>query len=131
MCMSYTTCMAYTALIIGGGIAGTLSEIALRKAGIDAVVFEAYQGTADNVGAFLTLPVNALDVLRTLNVDLGELGFDTSRMTISSGSGRRLGEMPYGTAMPDGTVSRTIKRAALYQALREQATLHGVPIQYG
>ena len=123
--------MAYTAVIIGGGISGTLSAIALRKAGINSVVYEAYDGTADNVGAFLTLPVNALDVLHTLDVEISDLGFDTPRMTITSGSGRKLGEMPYGTALPDGTVSRTVKRADLYRTLREQTVRRGVRIEYG
>ncbi|MCG5219914.1 FAD-dependent monooxygenase [Streptosporangium soli] len=123
--------MAYTSVIIGGGISGTLSAIALRKAGIDSIVYEAYDGTADNVGAFLTLAVNALDALRTLDVDISDLGFDTPRMTLTSGSGRKLGEMPYGTALPDGTVSRTVKRADLYRTLREQAVRCGVRIEYG
>ena len=40
-----------TALVIGGGIAGPVAAMALRKAGIEATVYEAYQGTADGVGA--------------------------------------------------------------------------------
>jgi len=123
--------MAYTAVIIGAGISGSLSAITLHKAGISSVVCEAYDGTADNVGAFLTLPVNALDVLHTLDVDISELGFGTPRMTITSGSGRKLGEMPYGTALPDGTVSRTVKRADLYRVLREHTIRCGVQIEYG
>ncbi|GAA3782432.1 FAD-dependent monooxygenase [Plantactinospora mayteni] len=123
--------MTYTALIVGGGISGTLSAIALRKAGIGSVVYEAYDRTADNVGAFLTLAVNALDALRALDFDVRDLGFGTPRMTITSGSGRKLGELPFGAALPDGTVSRTIKRAELYQALRERAVRCGVHIEYG
>ncbi|MFC4118176.1 FAD-dependent monooxygenase [Nonomuraea zeae] len=121
--------MTYTALVAGGGIAGTTAAIALRKAGIDAVVHEAYDRTADNVGAFLTLAVNALDALRAIDLDLGEVGFDTPRITITSGSGRRLGELAYGTA--DGLVSRTVKRADLYRFLREQAAARDIPIEYG
>jgi FAD-dependent urate hydroxylase len=123
--------MAYTALIIGGGIAGAASALALRKAGIQAVVHEAYDRTADNAGVYLTLAVNALDALRAADVDVRELGFDTPRITITSGSGRKLGELPYGAALADGTVSRTVKRADLYRALREQAVRCGVPIEYG
>lgn len=123
--------MTYTALIAGGGIAGTAVAIALRKAGINAVVHEAYDRTADNVGAFLTLAVNALDALHAIDLDTGELGFDTPRITITSGSGRRIGELPYGTGLPDGLVSRTVKRADLYRFLREQAVSRGVRIEYG
>jgi FAD-dependent urate hydroxylase len=123
--------MAYTAVIIGGGIAGASSAIALRKAGVKPVIYEAYDRTADNAGVYLTLAVNALDALRALDLDVSELGFDTPRITITSGSGRKLGELPYGTALPDGTVSRTVKRADLYRALREQAIRCGVHIEYG
>ncbi|WP_219507768.1 FAD-dependent monooxygenase [Nonomuraea ceibae] len=123
--------MTYTSLIAGGGIAGTLSAIALHKAGIAAVVHEAYDRDADNAGAFLTLSVNALHALRTLGVDAGEIGFATPRMALTSGSGRKLGELRYGDPLPDGTVSRTVKRADLYRLLRLHAERLGVPIEYG
>ncbi|MFD4675635.1 FAD-dependent monooxygenase [Lentzea sp. NPDC058450] len=116
--------MAYTALVAGGGIAGSAHALALVKAGITPVVYEAYDRTADNAGVFLTLAVNALDALRALDLDVHDLGFDTPRITITSGSGRRLGELPYGT-------SRTVKRADLYRALREEALLRGVRFEYG
>ena len=35
------------ALIIGSGIAGPVMAMALRKAGIEATVYEAYAATAD------------------------------------------------------------------------------------
>jgi 2-polyprenyl-6-methoxyphenol hydroxylase-like FAD-dependent oxidoreductase len=53
------------ALIIGGGIAGAVTAMALRKAGIESVVYEAYPSGADDIGAFLSLPGNGLDALRT------------------------------------------------------------------
>ena len=34
--------MIRSALVIGGGIAGPVAAMALQKAGIDAVVYEAY-----------------------------------------------------------------------------------------
>ncbi len=111
--MSYTRCMTYTAVIVGGGIAGSMSAIALHKAGIPSVVHEAYDRSADHVGAFLTLAVNALDALRALDLDLDGVGFDTPKITLTSGSGRKLGELPYGTAVSEGAKSRTVKRADL------------------
>ncbi|WP_336211591.1 FAD-dependent monooxygenase [Nonomuraea sp. LPB2021202275-12-8] len=123
--------MTYTALVAGGGIAGTSAAIALSKAGITPVVYEAYERAADNVGAFLTLAVNALDALHALDLDLGDLGFDTPKIRITNGSGRRLGELPYGTGLPGGQVSRTMKRADLYRFLREQAVHRGVRFEYG
>lgn len=55
-----------TALVIGGGIAGPATAMALQKAGIDAVVYERYPTAADRVGAFLTLASNGVDALRVM-----------------------------------------------------------------
>lgn len=124
--------MAYTSIIVGGGIAGLSHAIALRRAGFGAVVHEAYERNADHRGVFLTLAVNALDALRALDLDLDGLGFDTPRITITSGSGRRLGELPYGTpGAGSGLVSRTVKRADLYRALRAEALRRGVRVEFG
>src|SRR4051794_38046203 len=57
------------ALIIGGGIAGTVTAMALRKAGIDSTVYEAYRTGADDIGAFLTIMSNGLDALRAVDAD--------------------------------------------------------------
>ncbi|GAA2263293.1 FAD-dependent monooxygenase [Glycomyces scopariae] len=118
-------------MIAGSGIAGAAAAIALRKAGMDAVVYEAYDRTADNAGVFLTLAVNGLDALLALDVDVSGLGFDTPTMTVSSGSGRKLGELPYGTPLSGGLVSRTVKRADLYRTLREEALRRGARIEHG
>ena len=40
------------ALIAGGGLAGPVTAMALRQAGVDACVYEAYDRGADGVGAF-------------------------------------------------------------------------------
>ena len=42
-----------TALIIGGGIAGPVAAMALRKAGIEATVYEAYPPAAEGLGGSL------------------------------------------------------------------------------
>ena len=55
-----------TALVIGGGIAGPVAAMALQKAGIDAVVYEAYSSRADGAGGGLSLAPNGLDALDTI-----------------------------------------------------------------
>src|SRR4249920_557595 len=55
--------MIRSALVIGGGIAGPVAAMALQKAGIDAVVYEAYPSAADGAGGGLTLAPNGLDAL--------------------------------------------------------------------
>ena len=39
-----------TALIIGGGIAGPSAAMALQKAGIESVIYEAHPTASDGVG---------------------------------------------------------------------------------
>ena len=60
---------AKRALIIGGGVAGPVAAMALRQAEIDSVVYEAYEGGADDIGAFLTFASNGLDALRTIDAN--------------------------------------------------------------
>ena len=55
------------ALIIGGGIAGAVTAMALQKAGIEAEIFEAYPTGADDVGAFLVVFANGLEALRVID----------------------------------------------------------------
>jgi FAD-dependent urate hydroxylase len=121
------------ALIIGGGVAGPVTAMALQKAGIPATIYEAYDRASDGVGAFLTLAVNGLDALKTLHLDqrVRAAGFDTPRFAMYTGSGRKLADMANGIALDDGTVSQTIERAELYSALRDEAVQRGVAIHYG
>lgn len=120
------------ALIAGGGIAGPVTAMALQKAGIDATVYEAYDRTADGVGAFLTLATNGLAALRVLDLHtlVRDLGFDTPSMAIGMGD-RSFAEFDFGDPLPDGTVTQTVTRAALYTALRSEAVRRGVRIEYG
>jgi 2-polyprenyl-6-methoxyphenol hydroxylase-like FAD-dependent oxidoreductase len=131
--MSEATRKKRKALIVGGGIAGPVAAMALRRAGIEAVVYEAHEGGADEAGAFLTLASNGLDALRAIDAHRLALsaGFPTPRMEIRSGTGKHLGEVPNGGTLPDGTVSQTLKRANLYRVLRDEAIQRGVSIEYG
>ena len=126
--------MTKTAVVAGGGIAGTVAAIALHRAGYEPVVHEAYPGGADGRGAFLTVAVNGLAALRTLGLDPAQVlaaGFPTPRLVLSNGAGRRLAELPLGGgAAADGTVTTTIKRADLYAALRAAAIRQGIEIRY-
>ncbi|WP_216211791.1 FAD-dependent oxidoreductase [Amycolatopsis aidingensis] len=121
------------ALIIGGGIAGTVTAIALREAGLEPVVHEAYGRTADGVGAFLSLAVNGLDALDAVGLKgpVWEQGFDTPDFAFYNGNGKRLGEIAGKSALPDGTVMRTVLRADLYRVLRDEAERRGIRVEYG
>lgn len=122
-----------TALIIGGGVAGPVAGMALQRAGIDATVYEAHPSGADDLGAFLTLQTNGIAALRVIDAHdrVADLGFPTPRMRFFSGSGKELGMVPNGGALPDGTVSHTLRRADLYRGLRDEAVQRGVRVEYG
>ena len=57
-----------SALVIGGGIAGPAMAMALRKAGIEATVYEAYASTAEAVGGGLSIAPNGEAALAVLGI---------------------------------------------------------------
>ncbi|ONF67059.1 FAD-dependent oxidoreductase [Amycolatopsis keratiniphila] len=120
-------------LIAGGGIAGTITAIALHETGHEPVIHEAYDRTAEGVGAFLTLAVNGLDALAPLGLKslVKDLGFDTPRIKMHLGDGRELADLALGGALDDGTVSQTVLRSELYVGLRDEAVRRGIEIRYG
>jgi FAD-dependent urate hydroxylase len=122
------------ALIVGGGIAGTVAAMALHKAGFDAVVHEAH--AADSVragGTYLTMAVNGLAALRAVDLrdEVMAAGFPTRTIRFSTGSGRCIGEVPIGPTLPDGTVTHTIRRSDLCGLLHAEARRRGIRIEYG
>jgi FAD-dependent urate hydroxylase len=119
------------ALIAGGGVAGPVTAMALQRAGIDAVVYEAH--APGDAGSYLSLAANGIDALRAIGADGPVLaaGFPTPTNVLLSGTGRRLGAVGNGGRLADGTVSHAIKRPRLYQVLHEQAAARGIHIEYG
>jgi FAD-dependent urate hydroxylase len=122
-----------TALIIGGGVAGPIAAMAMQRAGIDATVYEAHAGSAEDVGSYLTVATNGLDALRAIHAHEPVLaaGFPTPVNVLLSSTGRRLGTVSNGGRLPDGTVSHTVKRSRLYQALHDEAVGRGIRVEYG
>lgn len=121
------------ALVIGGGIAGPATAMALHKAGIHATVFEARPQGADGRGVMLTLATNGIDALRALDAErrAATVGFPTPGIRLHTHTGKILGITPTGGTLADGTVSRTIRREALYQVMHDEAASRGIPIQRG
>lgn len=120
-------------LIIGGGIAGTAAAMALQKAGVESVVYEAHPTAAEGIGAFLTLATNGVDALRTLGAEqpVTAAGFPTTATVLWSGTGKRLGSSVVSLTLADGTTGYTVKRADLYAALLDQAARRGIRIEHG
>jgi len=121
------------ALIIGGGIGGPVAAMALQRAGLEPVVYEAYERPADFTGFFLNTASNGLAALREIGVEVARRadGFPMPRMVMWNGAGKRLGEVANGVRLEDGTVSVCVKRGLLQRALREQALDRGITVEYG
>jgi 2-polyprenyl-6-methoxyphenol hydroxylase-like FAD-dependent oxidoreductase len=118
------------ALVIGGGIAGPVAALALRKAGIEATVYEAYDTTADGIGGTLTVAPNGLDALRIVGADdaVRAVALPMDRTLMADGRGKRLGELP---GLPDLPPTQALWRGDLYRALHEHAAAAGVPFVRG
>src|SRR5947207_2122862 len=112
-----------TALIVGGGVAGPTTALALQRAGIEPLVFEAYPRSDADAGSYFTVTPNGLDVLRTLDVLhlATAIGIPTRRNVLWNERGQRLAAIPLGQPLPDGTISQTIKRSRLGRALQDEA----------
>jgi len=112
-------------LIIGGGVAGPALGIALRRAGIDATVYESTPEPRDTAGAFLNLAPNGINALRALGLsDLSDnVGFRNDRLIFHTETGRVLADVPVGGV--------TVMRGALSRALRAAALAAGVRFEFG
>lgn len=121
------------AMVIGGGICGPATAMALQRAGIEATVFEAHRPSASDAGSYLTVATNGLDALRAIDAHDAVLraGFPTNHTAMFSGTGNRLGAVPLGATSGPHLASHTIKRADLHRVLHDEAAHRGVRIEYG
>src|SRR5688572_13408773 len=121
------------ALIIGGGIAGPTAAMALQRVGIEPTVYEAHPRSSAEVGSYLTVTPNGLAALRAVGAHHAAVaaGFPTRENVLYGADGQRLGAVPLGAPLPDGTVSQSLKRARLSRALEDEAIRRGVRVEYG
>ncbi|HVK23988.1 MAG TPA: FAD-dependent monooxygenase [Actinokineospora sp.] len=118
------------ALIIGGGIAGAITAMALRKAGITPAVYEAYPSGADDIGAFLTIMNNGIDALRAVDVHQPVIdnSFAANTVEFLDGSGNTLAVQDIGSEVNG---PRTLTRATLYRVLHDEAARRGIAVVHG
>jgi 2-polyprenyl-6-methoxyphenol hydroxylase-like FAD-dependent oxidoreductase len=121
------------ALIVGGGVAGPATALALQHVGIDAVLLERRAGRDTAEGSYFTIAPNGLDALDLLGrLDLArEVGFPTRTNVMYGATGRLLGEIGLGVPLADGTVALTAKRSLLAARLLARAESRGVDVRRG
>jgi 2-polyprenyl-6-methoxyphenol hydroxylase-like FAD-dependent oxidoreductase len=125
--MSHTS----TALVIGGGIAGPVTAMALQKAGIEATVYEAYPSTADGIGGALSIAPNGLNALAVLDAEdaVRRVGDPMTAMVFRSWTGKQLAE--FASPPGDRPTMLLVWRTDLYRALYDEAVSRGVRIEHG
>lgn len=121
------------ALIIGGGVAGPTTAMALAKAGIEAEVYEAHRTPPVDLSTYLTVAVNGLGALRAIDAHepVCAAGFPTRSIVFFLGNGKAMAQVNVGAELPDGTVTHTIKRTDLQTALHDEAARRGIRFHYG
>ncbi|WP_437682178.1 FAD-dependent oxidoreductase [Sorangium sp. So ce131] len=122
------------AVVIGGGIAGPVLGMFLRRIGVEVTVFEARAAPAEQEGAFLGIAPNGMNVLAELGVAgaVEARGAPCAGMRFENARGRRVGVIDQrDAARRFGAGLVMIRRGALHAALAEEAARRGVAIRYG
>ncbi|RLP85173.1 FAD-dependent monooxygenase [Micromonospora sp. BL4] len=120
-----------TAIVIGGGIAGPVTALALHRAGITATVHEAYPESASGaggIGGTLALAPNGVAALRTVGADEAVTAIATPIERTVMAVGRRRIDLPTLAGVPP---LRVVHRAELHRVLHDRAVAEGVPFAYG
>ena len=88
-------------LIAGGGIAGSVTAMALQQAGIEATIFESHPQSDADVGSYFTVSPNGLDALAAIGaLDLvTPHGLPTRRNILVDADGKRLGVTGLGNPL--------------------------------
>ncbi|UUZ85105.1 hypothetical protein LJK88_16880 [Paenibacillus sp. P26] len=109
------------------GIAGPALALFLKRAGIDAEIYEARTASE---GFSLTLSCNGLAVLQELGLDQAVLkeGSAVSRWKMWNGKGKHLGG---GVLAGGGLKSVFIKRVPLGEIITDEAERQGIPVFRG
>ncbi|MFC4060480.1 FAD-dependent oxidoreductase [Planomonospora corallina] len=120
-------------IVVGAGVAGAASAIALRRTGAEVTVVEAHEDPGGEVGSFLSLAVNGLRALDALGCGraVAERGFEVARQRMWAGSGRLLGDVPRGRPADEPRNSVTLMRGHLVEELRAAALREGAEIVTG
>lgn len=116
-----------SALVIGGGVAGPVAATALRAAGIEATVYEAYPGPAYNIGSALGFAPNGLAALDVIGAGdaVRAIALPMTHMVMSVG--HKDIELPTAAGLEP---LHAIDRSDLHQVLHDHAVDAGVAVEY-
>jgi 2-polyprenyl-6-methoxyphenol hydroxylase-like FAD-dependent oxidoreductase len=120
------------ALIIGGGIAGPITAILLKKAGIEATVFEAWP-RATGIGGGLQIAPNGMHVLAEAGLadDMIRRGSICEGIEFFSQGGVHLASINREMARRFGQPAVNMRRATLNEAILAKAERDGIEVVFG
>ena len=117
--------MIRSAVVIGGGIAGPVAALALRRAGIEATVHEARSPSAETAGGTLAIAPNGMAALEIVGAAAAvTAAAQAGDRQVMSVGGRHI-ELP---RLPDQGPLRVIRRADLHRILRDRLAEERVPV---
>lgn len=124
---------ARSILVAGGGIAGTAAALGLHKAGYEVTVVEAHPGTAEDIGAFLTLASNGMRALAELDATdpVTAVGFPLTALRLLDDRGTEVAHGPLGAADDPALRYRCLLRGELNAALQAEAVRRGILLRHG
>ncbi|WP_407170111.1 FAD-dependent oxidoreductase [Bradyrhizobium sp. ORS 111] len=110
------------ALVIGGGIAGPVTALFLKRAGIDVELYEAWSYST-GIGGGLQIAPNGMRVLAELGLadDLIKRGSVAESFDLYSQAGKKLGSINRDMARRFGQPALNMCRATLNEALVDAA----------
>jgi 2-polyprenyl-6-methoxyphenol hydroxylase-like FAD-dependent oxidoreductase len=119
------------ALIIGAGIAGPVAALFLKRAGIDAAVYEAWP-YATGIGGGLQIAPNGMHVLAELGLaeEMIGRGAIAESFDFYSKSGSRIGSINRNMKARFGQPAVNMRRAALNEVLVDRAWCAGVELYF-
>jgi salicylate hydroxylase len=121
------------AVVVGGGVAGSATALALRRIGVPVTIVEAYPDPAGSVGSFVSLAANGLRALDRLDCldRVRARGFAVPRQRLWAGSGALLGDVARCRRPDDPRPSITLWRADLVDEFRRAAVETGATLLTG
>ena len=119
------------ALIIGGGVAGPVLALFLKRSGFDAQIFEASSSPADSGGG-LGLAANGMNVLAAAGVveQVRDVSVAAHEWAFENQHGKLLVCMPSGDPARYGQAPIMISRTALHQVIIGRAEKQGIAVSY-
>src|SRR5580692_8081163 len=117
------------ALIVGGGIAGPVTAIFLKKIGIDAQLFEAWPYSS-GLGGGLQIAPNGMHVLAAIGLadEMIRRGSIAESFDFYSQSGARLGSVNQNMKARFGQPAVNMRRATLNEAIVNKAWCENVEL---